>query len=724
MDIRYDQIDKARARGADLDLEGLVARTREMTPRQMTTPKELADRKNFLRESLGSEAPGVLERIIDGNEIQDVNYLARGARAAKAVARISVQAPSGQRLAWGTGFVIAKNVLLTNNHVLPDPGTAARSEAHFQFEIGLDLEPLEYVSYALDPKRLFFTAPALDFTVVAVNPKPINGDDDLGVYGCIPLVATLGKVTDGEYLTIVQHPKGGRKQICVRENKLLKRDKDVLWYSTDTQGGSSGSPVFNNDWYVVALHHSGVPEERSGKFQTIDGRDFDPARDQEDDIKWVANEGIRVSRIVETLRHERPNEPLLTPMYASTPESARIAAPSIPLPLAAAARRSSEIVAPSSKLKDLTMSDSAAGRRTVTVTLGIEPDGTVSVMSSGATAAESALVLEAAKKKAKKPPAIDVPFDSDYSTRGGYNPDFLAKSMRVDLPALGDSLEEAAAQLLKPRAKNKYVLDYHNYSLVMHHKRRLAIYTAANVDFAGRYDLPRPSDVWREDPRIPAEAQLTNFYYAGNKFDRGHLTRREDLEYGKTYQEALASAADTCHWTNCTPQHERFNQNKELWQGIERHVYENAIRASSFKAQVLTGPILEEDDPVWDRFPKIMYPVRFWKVVAAVNASGKLFATAFILDQSETIGRFGIEAAVEVPFAPYKTFQVPIAEVERLTTLTFRSGPKSLSEFDPRKNTGALRRAGRLRPQESAAAAALPAGYVELESLDSIQLDE
>ena len=53
---------------------------------------------------------------------------------------------------------------------------------------------------------------------------------------------------------------------------------------------------------MVALHHSGVPEVKNGKWQTLDGRDYDPARDDETKINWIANEGIRISRIVETLR--------------------------------------------------------------------------------------------------------------------------------------------------------------------------------------------------------------------------------------------------------------------------------------------------------------------------------------------------------------------------------------------------------------------------------------
>jgi endonuclease G, mitochondrial len=87
----------------------------------------------------------------------------------------------------------------------------------------------------------------------------------------------------------------------------------------------------------------------------------------------------------------------------------------------------------------------------------------------------------------------------------------------------------------------------------MHRKRRFAIYSAANVSFGDRYLMGRPADVWRIDPRIHQKAQVGQFYYARNKFDRGHLTRREDLEFGKSPELALGSAGDTCHFTNCTP---------------------------------------------------------------------------------------------------------------------------------------------------------------------------
>ena len=277
---------------------------------------------------------------------------------------------------------------------------------------------------------------------------------------------------------------------------------------------------------------------------------------------------------------------------------------------------------------------------------------------------------------------------ADYANRSGYDPSFLVPGKpdgQVFLPTLSKALEADATRLTSD-AKS-YLLTYYHYSLVMHRQRRFAIYSAANVDFSGRFDMPRPTDKWLTDPRIPAGAQVGAAMYKSNQFDRGHLTRREDMEFGKTRTEALSTAADTCHWTNCTPQHAKFNEGKQLWQGIERHLLEEAIAPEQFRAQVITGPVFGPKDPVLDGFPASPYPLRYWKVAAAINASGKLFATAYVLEQKSVIVEFGIRGAPEVPFTPYKTFQTTIAEVERLTQLTFMGtkGRKrvSLSEFDP-----------------------------------------
>jgi endonuclease G len=600
-------------------------------------------------------------------------------------------------------------VLITNNHVLRDKAIAARAMAHFHYEVNLKDEAVGPVSAELEPDTLFFTSPQdeLDFTVVA-----LSGAVPLVEFGCLPLLGTNGKNSEGEWLTIIQHPSGGRKQLCVRENKLIARKEDVLWYTTDTQPGSSGSPVFNNDWFVVALHHAGVPETRDGIVQ----------RQPDGSEKWIANEGIRVSRIVETLKQALPDHPLLRPMYEVSPAAARISEPPNTAPVTLATAR------PAPSKENTIMADGRIVTVPFEARFQVRPDGQIvhlpavarSVESFGAGLSAADLdLLEKAKKK-KKDANFDAPFDPNYTSRKGYDVDFLHKSnnaLRVGLPKLDASLQAVAAPLIAPL--KGHILHYHNYSVVMHADRRFAIYSAANVSFGNRFDMSRPPDVWRRDPRILAKHQIENFYYQSNQFDRGHLTRREDLEFGATPKDALGSAGDTCHWTNCTPQHAKFNQNKEIWQGIERHVLELSIVEGHFNAQIITGPVFDEGDP---EYKNIQYPLRYWKVVAAVNSKGALFATAFIASQEEVIDEFGIEVT-EVPIGPFKTFQTKISEIERLTGLTFVSGAQgnvSLSRADPLDKPGVKPKKKKKGAHESTGGATLPANYYEITELDDI----
>ncbi len=699
-DVAVAQLDPAVL----AELIRLALTLRNKTPDELASSDLKRQRRDFLSESIGAteEAQTTFERIIGGDELQPISYLERGMIAARAVARVDLR---GQ--GYGTGFLIAPRVLITNNHVLPDSAVAERARAQFRYEVDLNDVELAPIEYRLRPSELYFTRQDLDYTVVAVEPIAQDSATPLSDFGCLPLIESTGKVLEGEWLTVIQHPDGARKQICVRENQFIKRDGDVLWYTTDTKPGSSGSPVFNNDWFVVALHHAGVPEKRDGVIQ----------RNSDGSEKWIGNEGIRVSRIVQTLKEAHPQHPLLVPLYAATPATARITTPSprpstpiIPLKQEAGMAEARTISVPL-ELRLQLKADGSVAAAAVASPQGTESTGVVS----------SAVDVSLMEKSSKKPAAkFDAPFDDDYSKRKGFDPDFLGAQARVGFPMLSDGLEAVAAPILKPVGGNKHILHYHNYSVVMHMGRRLPIYSAANVSFGNRFEMSRPTDVWRRDPRILAEYQLENWFYAANKFDRGHMTRREDLEYGSSRVEALTSAADTCHWTNCTPQHERFNQNKETWQGLERYVLEQSIETQGVNAQVITGPVLDDGDP---DYRKIQYPLRFWKVIAALTSDKKLFATAYIAGQEDVIAQFGIEVT-EMPFGAYKTFQTTVAEIERLTGLTFicgRDGKGKLRDVDPLKTRPPAARKRRARPQESTGAA-LPEGYYEIADLDDIHV--
>lgn len=679
------------------ELIRLALTSRSKAPEVAASPDILSLRRDFLRESIGESVDSdvAFERIIGGDELQPISYLERGMIAARAVARMELGAQS-----FGTGFLISPRVLITNNHVLPDAASAVRAQAQFRYELDLGDAELPPISYRLLPGELFHTRRDLDYTVVAVEALSQGSGTPLSDFGCLPLIEATGKVSEGEWLTVIQHPDGGRKQICVRENQFIKRARDVIWYTTDTKPGSSGSPVFNNDWFVVALHHAGVPEEKNGVVQ----------KNPDGSPKWVGNEGIRVSRIVQTLRESHPDHPLLRPLYAATPATARITTPRPPTPI---------MIPP----KEIRMSDIRTVSVPLEIRLQVQPNGSVlpvSVAAGGAIESTVAATSALLEKSRKAVASFDVPFDEDYSKRKGYQSGFLGKGeLEVGLPHLDAGLQAVAAPLLQPKDGNRFTLHYHNYSVVMHRHRRLPIFSAANVSFANRFDMNRPTDVWRRDPRILAEHQLENWYYARNNFDRGHMTRREDLEFGAKPAMALASAADTCHWTNCVPQHSRFNQNKEIWHGIERYVLEQSILAGEVNAQIITGPILDDGDP---DYREIQYPVQFWKVVAAVTSKKKLFATAYIASQTEVIAQFGIETT-EAPFGPYKTFQTKIAEIERLTGLTFVYGAGDsdrLRDIDPLQNAKPRRRR-RSSTQESTGAA-IPEGYYEITDLTDVQL--
>ena len=113
-------------------------------------------------------------------------------------------------------------------------------------------------------------------------------------YGWNRLLAQQGKIVIGEPANVIGHPSGRRKEIAVRNNRLLDQLPDFLHYETDTEPGNSGSPVFNDQWEVVALHHSGVPRtDDAGNWLTTDGAVWDRSMGDAA-VAWVANEGARI----------------------------------------------------------------------------------------------------------------------------------------------------------------------------------------------------------------------------------------------------------------------------------------------------------------------------------------------------------------------------------------------------------------------------------------------
>ncbi|SDD60335.1 DNA/RNA non-specific endonuclease [Auraticoccus monumenti] len=203
-------------------------------------------------------------------------------------------------------------------------------------------------------------------------------------------------------------------------------------------------------------------------------------------------------------------------------------------------------------------------------------------------------------------------------------------------------------------------LDYVHFSVGLDRERRLAAWTAVTIDGAALVDVPR-SNGWFLDPRLPAEQQVGPEVYAGNDLDRGHLVRRQDPVWGEAADRA---EADTFAYPNAAPQASGFNQSKELWLGLEDYVLGTAD-AADVRLSVVTGCVFDDADPVcrW-----VALPLRFYKV-AAWCVAGVLRSSGYVLDQTPLLDDVGRTQPGEPLLGPYRTFQVPVADVAGLTGL-------------------------------------------------------
>ena len=246
-----------------------------------------------------------LEALIGkSDEKLPVEFLEIGSLAARSVGRV-------QGTDFGTCFHVGHQIILTNNHVYPNSDEAIASITEIEFfaesnKFGPHQPPLIYFP---DPKRFFLTNKELDFTLMAVSDH-LGENPPLEDLGWHVLIKVQGKIRVGDPVNIIQHPQGGEKAIVVHNSHFLHlendtQDDDFCWYSGDTDQGSSGAPVFNNRWEVVALHHKAVPKtNRNGDIIDRNGHVMSKQRLEEspEDIAWAANEGVRTSKIIKAVQ--------------------------------------------------------------------------------------------------------------------------------------------------------------------------------------------------------------------------------------------------------------------------------------------------------------------------------------------------------------------------------------------------------------------------------------
>ncbi|MEA5467724.1 trypsin-like peptidase domain-containing protein [Spirulina sp. 06S082] len=252
-------------------LEALLTKYNMMTPTVMTPVVALPP---IVRWEGQEQPEQVYEKIIGENTLRPIAFLQQGLDVAQSVAYIGVRGDGKQ---WsGTGFLVAESLLLTNNHVLEKRELLSGAIFRFNYEENFRGEAQAVDEYRAKEKGIFQTNSDLDYTLVELENTPGRKWKWLRL--------REREIRRNNRINIIQHPGGQPKQISLQNNFVQYIGENVVQYVTSTLNGSSGSPVFNDSWEVIAVHHAGgdIPEPTTQR-------------------RYFRNEGILIERILADL---------------------------------------------------------------------------------------------------------------------------------------------------------------------------------------------------------------------------------------------------------------------------------------------------------------------------------------------------------------------------------------------------------------------------------------
>lgn len=551
-----------------------------------------------------------------------------------------IELPNSVRIPYGgTGFVVGKNLLMTNRHVavlfaqgLGDAGLGFQSGQTAEIDFAEEYEQTA-AAVPFSIKGIRMIHPYWDMALLDVD----------GLDQVMPTYKLSTRVPEdmiGRTVAVVGYPALDPRNDIALQNRIFKNVFNVkrlqpgmLRAREDTQsfghvvraavhdsttlGGNSGSAVIDVETGdVVALHFGGVYLKANYGVPA-----YELARDPR-----VVKAGVAFSG-------EVPRGAVPWDSYWGKPTET-----------ASAGRGSSQPPPGSTRPECSDMPLGAIATWTiplhVTVRLGgPAADQILSADTGQPTGGTGAGITE----------RMVEPFrDESYDDRPGFDENFLGIPVRMP--------EVADGTIVAKTDDGETVLRYEHFSVAMHKKRRMALFTASNVDARPKYKKPdsnadysrrglsglgeNDQEKWFLDPRIPGRQQLPDKFFTSDKgaFDKGHIVRREDVAWGKSYTELRRANGDTYHVTNCSPQVAGFNRSNlgGIWGNLENLVLAQS-KVSKEAYCLLAGPVLDPADRTFlgrddSGATRVQIPSRYWKIVVARNGD-RLESYAFLLEQ-------------------------------------------------------------------------------------------
>ena len=232
---------------------------------------------------LGSDE---FEQILGPDRFRNLRWYRHGLERARSVCKFVDRFGDG----FGSGFLLpaevlgithdARWVVLTNAHVvsesLEEQGSSPAAVPPHAATVRFEASETPDRSYAIT--RVLATSPRheLDFSVLALDDE---GDfpEPLEFARSLPL---LGR---NQRIYVIGHPRGGSLSFSLNDNLLIDHEVPRIHYRSPTEGGSSGSPLFNQGWQLIGLHHAGGREMprlngQGGRYEANEGLWIDSIR--------------------------------------------------------------------------------------------------------------------------------------------------------------------------------------------------------------------------------------------------------------------------------------------------------------------------------------------------------------------------------------------------------------------------------------------------------------
>jgi hypothetical protein len=166
--------------------------------------------------------------------------------ARSAIGRI--ESPKGQGI--GTGTLIGKSLLLTCDHIF-SKSQAKEAWVRFNYTSGSYLLDSDVFELDLDTTA---RSSQLDYALIRVKGEPKQRTANL-----------IDAILDSnQEIRLIHHPQG-QYVVISGLGQIVQVGDDYIDHNVSTDEGSSGAPIFNSDWQLVAIHRGNLGIGRAGR---------------------------------------------------------------------------------------------------------------------------------------------------------------------------------------------------------------------------------------------------------------------------------------------------------------------------------------------------------------------------------------------------------------------------------------------------------------------------